>query len=104
MHWREVIETSEHIHIVADDGMPILVGDGPFYLGGWPDDALWDRIIGQLAARQGLALEALPAGLRIRDTATHRFAFNYAPEPQDISGRTIEPAGVMWWELGEVSK
>ena len=99
LRWREMIETSEHIHILSDDGQPILVGDRPFYLGGWPDDALWDRIIGHLATGRGLALEALPVGLRVRDTATHRFAFNYGTEPQDISGKTIQPAGVTWWEI-----
>ncbi len=100
LRWREMIETSEHIHIASDDGLPILIGNGPFYLGGWPDDALWDRIISHLAARQGLLLEALPVGIRVRDTATHRFAFNYGTAPQDFSGRTIQPAGVTWWKLG----
>ena len=98
--WREMIETSEHTHMVSEDGLPILVGDGPYYLGGWPDDALWDRVVVHLAARQGLALVALPGGVRIRDTTTHRFAFNYGTEPQVLSGKTIPPAGVAWWELG----
>ena len=104
VRWRELIETTEHIHIEAADGTPILSGDGPFYLGGWPDDALWNRIIGQLADRQGLVIEALPAGLRVRDTATHRFAFNYGTEPQDYCGKTIQPAGVAWWDFVNTSR
>ena len=40
----------------------------------------------------------LPDGLRVRDTARHRFVFNYAPEPQEWNGVTIPAAGVHWEE------
>jgi beta-galactosidase len=34
--------------------------------------------------------------LRRRDTATHRFLFNYNLVPAEWGGVTIPPAGVLW--------
>ncbi|MDJ1006403.1 MAG: beta-galactosidase [Paracoccaceae bacterium] len=67
------------------------------YLAGWLDAAGWDRAIGLAAGAAGLEVDPLPEGLRIRDCASHRFAFNYAPEPRSYNGRTLEPGGVAWW-------
>jgi len=37
--------------------------------------------------------------LRIRDTDTHRFIFNYAPKARDWNGVSIPAAGVHWETL-----
>ena len=58
---------------------------------------LWDRIVAHLAAEAELGLIPLPEGLRLRDTAQHRFAFNYLSTPQQWNGQEIAPAGVAWW-------
>ena len=42
---------------------------------------------------------ALPEGLRVRDTATHRFWFNYDSAPVSYEGRDIPAAGVHWEEI-----
>ncbi|MCH2094791.1 MAG: Beta-galactosidase C-terminal domain [Rhodobacteraceae bacterium] len=34
-------------------------------------------------------------GVRIRDTQTERFWFNYSAVPVTIEGRTLPPAGVL---------
>ena len=81
------------------DGNAAIVGDKLRYLAGWPDDATWDMILGDLCAEVGLTHHGLPDGLRIRDTDTHRFVFNYAPEPQTWNGTEIAPAGVHWEAL-----
>ena len=52
------------------------------YLAGWPDDATFDAIIGGLCDTLDITTYSLPDGLRIRDTDTHRFIFNYAPKAQ----------------------
>jgi len=97
--WFEHLETDAARVLVTEAGAPVLVMDGNAraYLAGWPDAAGWDRVVAHLAERAGLATEALPEGLRVRDTARHRFAFNYAPEPRDYRGATLEPGGVRWW-------
>ncbi|WP_299777197.1 beta-galactosidase [uncultured Roseobacter sp.] len=99
-HWVEDLEGSARTLFETDAGAPILKGDGTLhYLGAWPDETLWDRIIHDLAKTAGLAVQTLPEGLRLRDTATHRFAFNYSPESVDFQGKTIAAAGVVWWPV-----
>ncbi len=98
VHWTETLEGDAIALLEHTDGNPLLVQAGHMhYLGGWPDAALWDRIVALLCADVPLTL--LPDGLRLRDTATHRFAFNYAPEPVTWNGRTLKAADVTWWPL-----
>jgi beta-galactosidase len=66
------------------------------YLAGWPNEALWDRLVAEVAAETGLALTHLPEGLRLRDAGPMRFVFNYGPEPVDWQGETNPAAGVRW--------
>jgi beta-galactosidase len=98
IRWFEHLEGSAAALIGTASGRPALLGSGRLtYLAGWPDHAGWDRIIGLAAASAGLETTALPEGLRLRDTARHRFAFNYAPVPLNWMGEVIPPAGVRWW-------
>ena len=99
-HWFEHLEGDAQPHLITDSGQPAIMGNDHLrYLAGWPDDDTFDRIIADLCTEQGLDAHALADGLRIRDTATHRFVFNYAPEPQDWHGTTIPAAGVHWEPL-----
>ena len=100
VHWHETLEGNAQILMHMDHGDPLLVGAGNLqYLGGWPDVTLWDRLIDQMAAKTNLKLETLPTSLRLRDTAKHRFAFNYGPEAVMWNGVNIAPAGCHWWPL-----
>ncbi|TNC62469.1 beta-galactosidase [Rubellimicrobium roseum] len=97
LHWFEHLEGAAPVALRTTDGRPAIVGDGSIcYLAGWPDDATFDGIVRGLCAEVGLPTLDLPDGLRLRDTARHRFVFNYAPEPQRWSSVTIPPAGVHW--------
>jgi beta-galactosidase len=74
-----------------------MIGAGAIrYLAGWPDAALWDRLVAELADAAGLSVERLPEGLRLRDAGSVRFAINYGPEPAEWRGRTVPAAGVIW--------
>jgi beta-galactosidase len=75
------------------------MGDRLRYVAGWPDDATFEGLVRAMCAEVGVATLDLPDGLRVRDTATHRFVFNYAPEPQEWRGVTIPPAGAHWEPL-----
>ncbi|MCV6592703.1 MAG: beta-galactosidase [Silicimonas sp.] len=95
--WFEHLEGQAPVSFETADGRPAMMGaDGLYYLAGWPDDAAFDAILGQVVGAAGLARETLPEGLRIRDTETHRFVFNYAPETLQFDGIDIPPAGVHW--------
>lgn len=99
LHWREKCE-AEDVAETTTDGWPALIGTGPVrYLAGWPDDAALARILSQACTAQGIPTQALPAGLRCRDTATHRFWFNYNPEAISHEGLALPAAGVHWQPL-----
>ncbi len=100
VHWFEHLEGTAPVHLTTKAGQPaIMGGDHIRYLAGWPDDATFDQIIGGVCDVLDLATLRLPEGLRIRDTATHRFIFNYAPKTQDWNGTIIPAAGVHWEPL-----
>jgi len=100
--WLETIETELEAIERTVDGRPVLVGGCRIgYLTGWPDAQALDRIVRRAAQAQELPVLDLPSGLRVRDTRTHRFWLNYAPEPLACNGRTVEPGGVLWEPLGE---
>lgn len=100
LSWFEHLEGTATVTRRTIGGRPAIMGDGPLrYLAGWPDDETFFALIRDAATEAGLATHDLPDGLRIRDTATHRFVFNYAPEPQNWGTTTIPPAGVHWEDL-----
>jgi beta-galactosidase len=97
LHWFEHLEGRAPVTRRTKDGRPALVGDGAVrYLAGWPDEATFDALIRDLCVEAGVETLDLPDGLRVRDTGSLRFVFNYSPEPQDWRGRTIPPADVHW--------
>ena len=97
-HWLERLEGAAEVVEATASGQPVLMRAGKvLYLGGWPDDEAFARIIADRCAALGVATESLPEGLRLRDTAGLRFAINYGPEPVTYAGRTIGAADVAWW-------
>jgi beta-galactosidase len=97
LHWFEHLEGNAPVHLSTKSAQPaIMGGDHLRYLAGWPDDATFDQIIGGLCDAAGREPYDLPKGLRIRDTDTHRFVFNYAAKARKWNGVTIPAAGVHW--------
>ncbi|MEP5197921.1 MAG: beta-galactosidase, partial [Paracoccaceae bacterium] len=98
--WAEDLEGSADPVMTREDGVPALVRNaGVHYLAGWPDAKGFDRVIRHACKEAGLPYEQLPEGLRLRDTKTHRFAFNYAPDPVTWNSKTLQPGDVIWWAL-----
>ena len=98
--WRESIETNDTIILRLMDGSPAAVrANDLIYLAGWPNPDLWHRILLELASETSLTVLDLPRGLRVRDTETHRFWFNYGPSVTTYGSMTLPPAGVYWEEL-----
>ncbi|MEM7643726.1 MAG: beta-galactosidase [Pseudomonadota bacterium] len=93
--WLEHLDTAEEGAEATDDGVPVLIRRGQrAHLAGWPDWMAARRILGDLATEAGLEIHDLPDGLRLRDTGTTRFVFNYADRPQFFEGEMIPAAGV----------
>ena len=100
LHWFEHLEGTATVHLSTRDGQPAIMGeDNIRYLAGWPDDATFDRIIGGMCDTLDIPTFELPDGLRIRDTDTHRFVFNYAPKAQKWGDVIVPAAGVHWEAL-----
>lgn len=100
LHWREKLETTATVLQSTQDGWPALIAAGGLhYLAGWPDDATLDLLLRDMLHRAGLESTALPEGVRRRDSATHRFWFNYNPVAVEWGGFTIPAAGVHWQPL-----
>lgn len=98
--WFEHLEGTAHVTERTADGCPLLVTSGALhYLAGWPDPTAMARIVSERAAAAGLAPRTLPEGLRMRETATHRFWVNYTAETVNYEGRQIAPADVLWEDL-----
>jgi beta-galactosidase len=49
-----------------------------------------------LTEQAGLDLMDLPPDLRLRETDSHRFWFNYGPRSVTFNGMTLPAAGVLW--------
>jgi beta-galactosidase len=100
LHWFEHLEGDAPVHLTTNAGQPaIMGGDTIRYLAGWPDDATFDMIIGSLCDQLEIKTYDLPKGLRLRETTTHRFVFNYAPKPRKWGDIKIPAAGVHWEPL-----
>lgn len=100
LHWFEHLEGDAPVRLATKDGRPAIMGGANLrYLAGWPSDDTFDSLVRELAQEAGVETVPMPEGLRIRDTDTHRFVFNYAGQAQDWSGTTIPAAGVHWEAL-----
>ncbi len=99
-HWLEHLDGSVEVTMQTSDGNPVLVSaDRQHYLAGWLDDVGWSRLVTDACKREDIAITPVSDGLRIRDTATHRFVFNYDQRPAKFGGRDIPAAGVDWEPL-----
>jgi beta-galactosidase len=95
-HWHEHISGSSDLLLSAEDGAKVLVGqDLKWYLSGFPDDALWDRIVGLAAKKAKLALSPLPEGLRKRRLGKLEFIFNYNDFPASCGTTNLPKCGVV---------
>lgn len=97
-HWLEELETTAPVLERTVEGWPVVVGDGPLaYLGAWPDEEGWRRILADACDRAGVRTMPVAGGLRYRDAGHLRFAINYGTEPADTPGGRVAGPGVLWW-------
>ena len=93
--YREKLEGSASPIMRTDDGSPVAMRDGKTtYLGAWLDQPGFKRLFKDLGDLAGLATIDLPAGVRVRETATETFWFNFDTVEHSIEGRTLAPISV----------
>jgi len=95
-HWFEHCNADEaSVSLTSDSGTPVLLRSGSkYYLCGWPNEQLAEQILTALLELVGVPTKSLPGGLRCRDTATHRFWFNYDNRTLEYGDKTLNPAEV----------
>jgi len=94
--FREVLEGDADVTLRLTDGSPVLMASEGFaYLGGWLDEVGLRRVIKAAATRAGQSVEAMPEGVRCRDTSSERIYFNYGCKVAEIHGQQLPPAGVL---------
>lgn len=100
VHWAEHLDGTAPASHTTPNGTPAIVSHGALtYVGGWPDDATLADLLRDACTQTGLETHDLPEGLRLRDTATHRFVLNYAAIPAEWNAVTIPAAGVSWHSI-----
>ncbi|EEE36025.1 beta-galactosidase [Rhodobacteraceae bacterium KLH11] len=96
-HWVERLSGNAPCLMSFADGSPALTGDqGLWYLAGFPDETLWDRIIVRAARETELDLHPMPAGLRRRETQSHEVLINYNADPVLWGGTQIDGCDVLF--------
>ncbi len=81
----------------ADTGAPVALqlDDGLVYMGAWGDALALDRLLRPLLEARGVPLCRLPEGLRVRETETERFWFNYNSASVSYEGKNFPAADVI---------
>ncbi|WP_170516340.1 beta-galactosidase [Ruegeria atlantica] len=95
-HWVDRLSGDAPDLLTFVDGTSALKGEnGLWYLAGFPDEALWDRVISKAAQTVDLTLHAMPEGLRRRETEQHIFLINYTAAPVLWNGHEIAACDVV---------
>ncbi len=104
-HWVERLSGETKTLLTFTDGTPALHGEaGLWYLAGFPDEVLWDRVITMAAQDTNLVLHPMPAGLRRRETQSHEVLINYNAHPVSWNGLQIEGCDVLFRKNGSYQR
>lgn len=90
--WFEHVETALEPEERINDGRGVVYAkDHVRYMAAWPDALLLDRVLRRMAGEAGLGITDMPPDLRLRRAGDVTFAFNYGPEPIDLTPITDRP-------------
>ncbi|WP_299821026.1 beta-galactosidase [uncultured Jannaschia sp.] len=96
VRYLETLEGTAEPVLTTAAGAPVAMRSGAVtYMGGWGDDTALDRLVADLAARAGIETRKMLSGVRVRETGTERFWFNYGPDPVETPVGRLEPAGML---------
>ncbi len=98
--WMENLVECSHVIERCDDDRPAIIGQANRqYLAGWPDQEALIRILSDACIAQNISIINLPNNVRVRDTESHRFWFNYSEAEIEIGKVKLAPSGVVWESL-----
>ena len=90
--YREQIENAaDVIETTIEDDAAIVQQGNISYIAGWPDQITLIHLFTNICSTARIPTIALPDGLRIRDTGSERFWFNYNSYTVNFDGNEIPP-------------
>ena len=93
--YREVLEGSAPVTLRTDLGTPVAMSNGTLsYVGAILDGEGWRGVLRALCERADIAIIDLPNAVRVRDTATERFWFNFDTVAHEVEGKKLAPVSV----------
>lgn len=96
INYREILEGSAAEQETTADGPPVIVGnEKATYVGAWLDLAGWQNVLRPLFVANDIEVIDLPDGVRIRDTGSERFWFNYDTEEHQVGDIVLPPISVL---------
>jgi beta-galactosidase len=96
-HWLDHLEGDAEVTLETQAGKAaVVVQDNLKYVAGWMDSTSLKKFLKEICIEQSIEICDLPDSVRIRDTASIRFYFNYGDEAFSIGEVSIPAAGVVW--------
>ncbi len=98
-HWHERLTGSAEALLKVAGGDPVLMGQNDcWYLGSFPDEALWDRIVGMACDQAGVEMAPMQDGVRRRRFGNYEFVINYNSFSASVGGHRVPACGVLVFE------
>ncbi len=94
--YRECLEGSDEILEQTGAGDPVVMTNGRIlYVGAWLNAVALQRVIKRACASAGVDTFELPDGVRVRDTGSERFWFNYNATTEKVGDLTLSAGAVI---------
>ncbi|MFY0617244.1 beta-galactosidase [Shimia sp.] len=101
-HWHERLSGGAKVRLYVQDGGPVLMGhEDRWYLGSFPDDELWDRVVAMACDHAGVATSPMQEGVRKRQFGELEFVINYNSFSAIVDGHRVPACGVLVFEDDE---
>ena len=94
--YRECLEGDDKILEQTEVGDPVVMSNGRIsYIGAWLNPVALQRVIERACASAGVDTLELPDGVRMRDTGSERFWFNYNATTETVGDLTLSAGAVI---------
>ena len=98
--YREILDGNAEVGLRSEDGSPVVMKANRLsYVGACLDLTGWRSLFRNACAKRNIPIVDLPDAVRIRDTETERFWFNFDPVAHKVDGMTLPPISVTRQEL-----
>ncbi|MEM5530058.1 beta-galactosidase [Gammaproteobacteria bacterium AS21] len=99
-NWLETMDINDDIIISTQCDRPVLIGSNKrYYLTAWLNKPGIMDVLTRLCLQANIPVEQLPEGVRIVESNTQRFIFNYNKVAVKYQNTILQPAEVKWYNI-----